>query len=149
MGDEVVECHFALGLVVCLEGEHVAKRNAPMRAEPTVRDLTVVEQLDQRRPGYVEQVGRLLGGKLGFERIERNGITPRQLFEQRQNKARGDWRQRHRVVAVIIDLETQHSTRTEATGDLAARLARHQRLAFGGQHRGRVCGNLVHGAILA
>ena len=48
VGDEFIECRVPLGIFVSLEGEHVAERNAPVRAEPTIRDLAVVEQLDQR-----------------------------------------------------------------------------------------------------
>jgi hypothetical protein len=54
--------------------QKVAQQHAAMGADLAVRQLAGFQELHQMRPGYFQQVGRLLGGELVRQRIAGNGI---------------------------------------------------------------------------
>jgi hypothetical protein len=57
----------AVIVVSTLVSHQVAKPDAPVRTDPPVRELASLEQLDQIRPGHVEDVSRLLGAAAVME----------------------------------------------------------------------------------
>ena len=55
---------FAFGGSGCPVLHHVLKADATMCSDPAEGDGTLLQQFDQVRPGYIEQVGGFLGGYL-------------------------------------------------------------------------------------
>src|ERR1700751_4684537 len=79
-------CQLGRRGVTCLEVAarvlHEVREGDPsMRSDHAVVDLMIFEQLDQIRPGYVQQVSCLLGGQHGVVWHDLDALSPGQHAE--------------------------------------------------------------------
>ena len=74
---QLVEHAFPLGIDGYLVGHHIFHSYAAMFAHPAVRDLPIVQKLDQEGTGDIQNVGRLYRGQFGILGYDRDPLPRR------------------------------------------------------------------------
>ncbi len=77
--------------------------DAAMRTDAAEFDFSLVEKLDQRRPGNVQHVCCFLSGEFGSHWNERDGIPARHLLKNVDQHLYCGGRNLYRLLAGIVD----------------------------------------------
>ena len=78
---ECIERRASLRIILTPVGEDILCEYAPVSADFPERERTGLEQLDQERARYVEEIGGLLSGQFSVNRHDGNSVAVRHLAQ--------------------------------------------------------------------
>lgn len=103
-----------------------------MRSDLSEGYSSLIEKLDQERPGHIDEIGRPLGGEFGVNGNQRHGVTAPHFGEEIDEETKRSSRQNDLFNRLAFLDETQMRLRaiTEMTTQRATRLLRQFAVIF-------------------